>query len=42
VREKYRLSERHTCRLLGQPRGTQRYTAILRADEDALIRAIIG
>jgi transposase InsO family protein len=42
VREKYRLSERHACRLLGQPRGTQRYTAILRADEDALTGAIIG
>jgi putative transposase len=42
VREKYRLSERHACRLVGQPRGTQRYTAIVRADEDALTRAIIG
>jgi putative transposase len=42
VREKYRLSERHACRLVGQPRGTQRYTLIVRADEDALTRAIIG
>jgi transposase InsO family protein len=42
VREKYRLSERHACRLVGQPRGTQRYTVIVRADEDALTRAIIG
>jgi putative transposase len=42
VREKYRLSERHACRLVGQPRGTQRYTAIVRADEDAVTRAIIG
>ena len=42
MREKYRLSERHACRLLGQPRGTQRYTAILRADEDALTGAVIG
>jgi transposase InsO family protein len=35
------LSERHACRLLGQGRGTQRYTPILRSDEDALTRAII-
>jgi transposase InsO family protein len=37
-----RLSERHACRLVGQPRGTQRYTVIARAAEDALTRAIIG
>jgi len=35
------LSERHACRLLGQWRGTQRYTPILRSDEDGLTRAII-
>ena len=35
------MSERHACRLLGQGRGTQRYAAILRSDEDALTRAII-
>lgn len=39
--EKYRLSERHACRIVGQPRGTQRYSVIVRADEDALTRAII-
>jgi len=37
---KYRLSERHACRLVNQPRGTQRYKAIVRADEDALTQAI--
>ncbi len=42
VREKYKLSERSACRLVGQPRGTQRYTALVRADEDALTQAIIA
>jgi hypothetical protein len=36
------LSERHACRIVDQPRGTQRYTAIVRADEDALTGAIIA
>jgi len=35
------LSERHACRLLGQWRGTQRDTPLLRSDEDVLTRAII-
>lgn len=39
ARERYGLSERHACRLLG--RGTQRYAPILRRDEDGLTRAII-
>lgn len=42
IREKYGLSERHACRIVGQYRGTQRYTSIVRADEDALTRAIIS
>jgi hypothetical protein len=42
IREKYRLSERQACRIVGQPRGTQRYTVIVRADEDALTQAIIA
>ena len=41
VREAYRISERHACRLLGQWRGTQRYEVLYRSDEDALTRAII-
>lgn len=36
------LSERQACRLVGQPRGTQRYSVIVRADEDALTRAILA
>jgi transposase InsO family protein len=42
IRGKYNLSERQACRLIGQPRGTQRYTLIVRADEDALTQAIIA
>lgn len=41
IREKYGLSERRACRIVGQPRGTQRYIPTVRADEDALTRAII-
>ena len=37
-----KLSERRACRLANQPRGTQRYTTMVRADEDALTQAIIG
>ena len=42
IRDKYELSERRACRIVGQPRGTQRYTAIVRADEDALTSAIVA
>ena len=42
ARTKYRLSERQACRIVGQPRGTQRYSVIVRADEDALTRAILS
>jgi len=35
-------SERHACRLVNQPRGTQRYQPTQRDDEDALTRAIIA
>ena len=37
----HRVSERRACRVLGQPRTTQRYAAVARADEDALTAAII-
>jgi putative transposase len=36
------LSERQACRIVEQPRGTQRYTAVVRADEEALTRAIVA
>ncbi|MDO8978179.1 MAG: IS3 family transposase [Bradyrhizobiaceae bacterium PARB1] len=42
IRGKYGLSERQACRIVGQPRGTQRYSTIVRADEDALTRAIVS
>ena len=42
ARAKYRLSERQACRIVGQPRGTQRYSVIARADEDALTQAIMA
>ena len=42
IRERYGLTERHACRIVGQPRGTQRYTTTVRADEDALTRAIVA
>ena len=41
AREKYTLSERIACRIVGQPRGTQRYVPTLKPDEDELTRNII-
>jgi putative transposase len=35
------VTERRACRLANQPRGTQRYRAIRREDEDALTQAIV-
>jgi putative transposase len=42
AREKYEVSERHACRLLGQWRRTQRYAAIYKIDEAALTEAIVA
>ena len=36
------MSERRACRLVNQPRGTQRYQPTQREDEDALTRAIVA
>jgi putative transposase len=41
AREKYAVSERHACRLLGPWRRTQRYAALPRGNEDALTAAIL-
>ena len=41
AREKYGLSERQACRIVGQPRGTQRYVPTLKPDEDELTRNIV-
>jgi len=35
------LSQRRACRLVNQPRGTQRYQATQCEDEDALTRAVV-
>jgi hypothetical protein len=42
ARGKHGVSQRSACRILGQPRGTQRYRPILRPDEDALTQAIVS
>ncbi len=42
TREKYGLSERHACRIVGQHWGTHRYVPTVLADEDELIRAVIA
>jgi putative transposase len=36
------VGERHACRLVKQPRGTQRYRPTQRDDEDALTQAIVA
>jgi putative transposase len=36
------MSERRACRLVRQPRGTQRYQPAPRADEDQLTQAVIA
>ena len=36
------LSERQACRLVGQPRGTQRYQPTQRNAEDQLTQAILA
>jgi hypothetical protein len=36
------MSERHACRLVHQPRGTQRYRPTQRKDEDQLTQAIVA
>ena len=35
------MSERQACRVVNQPRGTQRYRPTQREDEDALTQAIV-
>jgi len=40
--DQHRVSQRRACRLLGQPRGSQRYHPIQRPDEDLLTQRIIS
>lgn len=41
IQEELEVSERHVCRVLGQPRSTQRREHILRTDEGALRERIV-
>src|SRR5271167_4175654 len=41
AQQKHGMTERRACRLANQPRGTQRYRAIRREDEDALTQEIV-
>ncbi|MBY0267929.1 MAG: IS3 family transposase [Burkholderiales bacterium] len=40
--ERHGVSQRRACRILSQPRGTQRYRPILRPDDDQLTQRIIS
>ncbi len=42
LRNRFSVSERRACRLVRQPRGTQRYRPTQAADEDALTQAIVA
>ena len=42
IRDKYGLSERHACRIVGQHRRTRRYVPTVPVDRDALTQAIIA
>jgi transposase InsO family protein len=42
VCEGLNVSERRACRVLGQYRSTQRHVALVKSDEDALTKAIVG
>ena len=41
AQDRYHLSERTACRIVGQPRGTQRYVPTAKPDEDELTRNIV-
>lgn len=40
--QRFQVSERVACRVLGQSRSVQRYAPIVRSDEDALTREIVS
>ncbi|KMW43955.1 putative transposase [Ralstonia sp. 151470066-2] len=42
LQERFEVSERKACRVVGQSRAVQRYVATVRADEDALTQAIVA
>ena len=42
MQQDFHVSERRACRVVGQPRGTQRYLPTQAADEDAITQAIVA
>ena len=42
IRERYPVSERRVCRILSQPRSTQRHGPRVRDDEEALTADIVA
>ena len=42
LQSKFQVSERRACRVVQQSRCTQRYVPTIRADEDALTKAIVA
>jgi len=42
LQERFEVSERKACRVVGQSRAVQRYVATVRADEDALTQAVVA
>ena len=42
LQERFAVSERCACRVVGQPRAVQRYVPTVRADEDELTQAIVA
>ena len=42
LQERFEVSERKACRVVGQSRAVQRYVTTVRADEDALTQAIVS
>ena len=42
LQERFEVSERKACRVVGQSRAVQRYVTTVRADEDALTQAIVA
>jgi putative transposase len=41
AQDRYHLSERTACRIIGQPRGTHRYVPTCKPGEDELTRTVI-
>jgi hypothetical protein len=42
LQERFEVSERKACRIVVQCRAVQRYAPTVRADEDALMQAIVA